>query len=300
MLRAIILRFSGGNRSRGIRQLKDFMGAVSDSRQSAVDQLSDGHEAVASDNSDDENTARRQPSSRFAAGRARGRPGGRFSKMHPHSGERAGDVVERQRYSNVCGRGIQNSGGSQGRGFRRSDRRSGDDEHRPYISAGSENEGAAERQKHHNRQSAYTGSVRRGENWNEASEMSRASRVVEQHREHLQPADEVMAAPQLPASGRRVPENAGRSQRPENKQMPRDQPRRVHPTRTISNSHFHTAAENVPSRDRGSQISGIVEAMNKISVKTAADDSHGVTASQHEAPRSALIVSGLSFCSFAI
>jgi len=289
---------SGARGFRGTRQLKDFIG---DSGNRVNRQhLSDDHEAVASDNSDDENVTRGQPLvSRTGGRRGRGRPAGstrgRYSEMRQQYGDR--ELDERPRYGNVRGRGPRNDSGYQQEdyGSRTNERRQTDDSYCPERNRGRGKQPVVDRQNYDNRRPDYTESKQQQEDWNEEIVTSRSSKEMEQRQERVHSVnthavDDRVSA-QLPLHGdHRVTDSVIRShQLEDDKHMAR----RLHPTRTISNSHYHTA-DNIPNRDRGSQIGGIVDAMNRISVKTVSDGRQEVGSStqQNVAARSTMIVSG--------
>jgi len=299
--------FSGTRGSRGTRQLKDFIGdggeRVNRQQHSAGDERSDSHEAVVSDDSDTENAAHHQPAVRSRGRRGQGRPPGsargRYSEMRQQQGD-ISDVNERPRYSNARGRGFGNeSRGGQRRGYgsRMNERRevSRDVEYRPEASRGPGNQPVGDRPKYDDRQPTTTRSGQSEEDWNEDID----TRATEQRREHFhattsQPADGKMSELRLSHSDHVVSESV-RFQRREDKHVPREPARRIHPTRTISNRHYQTA-DNIANKDRSSQIGGIVDAMNKISVKTAADEKRDVGMQQHVPAKStAMIVSGMHY-----
>lgn len=300
--------FSGTRGSRGTRQLKDFMGdggeRVNRQQHSAGDEWSDGHEAVVSDNSDTENAARHQPAVRSRGRRGQGRPlgsaRGRYSEMRQQQGDSIRDVDERPRYSNARGRGFGNeSRGGQRRGYvsGMSERQeaSRDVEYPPETSRGPAKQPVGDRPKYDDRQPTTTRSRQSEEDWNEEVD----TRHTEQHRERFhattsQPADSKMSDLRPSHSDHRVTESV-RFQRREDKYVPREPARRIHPTRTISNRHYQ-AADSIANRDRSSQIGGIVDAMNKISVKTAADEKRDLGMQQHVPAKStAVIVSGMHY-----
>jgi len=249
--------------SRGTRQLKDFMGddRVSREHRSTRDELSDGHEAVASDHSDSESHIRRQPVGRGQRGRgrpannARGRPM-RFQPQYRNQehGDDVADISQRPRYSSVRGRG---------------------------------KEPVADRPVYERTTNSYESR----EDWNQEIGTSRSSENVQQHRDNRfhAVADSRMSELQQSRGSPRVSDNV-RSQRHEDKPTAR----RVHPTRTISNTHYQTA-DSIPNKDRRSQIGGIVDAMNKISVSMVAGDKSDVGMQQNVAQKSTVIVSGMYF-----
>jgi len=309
-LSAVNLCFSAAQSSRGTRQLKDFMGDgrnFVDRQRSAAAHLSDGHEAVASDNSDDETAARRQPVSRAGGRRGRGRPAGpsrgRYSETRQQYGDR--ELAERPRYSNVRGHGPRNDSGYQQQdyGSRINARRQADDTYHPERDHGRGKQPIEDRQNYDNRQPAYTESVERQEDWSKEIVTSQSSKQTEQcqervHTVSVRTADDNMTAKRPPHSGQRTSDSIVRSQQQEDKHMPREPPapRRMHPTRTISNSNYQTAENIPPNRDRGNQIGGIVDAMNRISVKTASDGRQEVSSIQpNVAARSTMILSGMCY-----
>ena len=82
--------------------------------------------------------------------------------------------------------------------------------------------------------------------------------------------------------------------RDRDKPMQRESARHIHPTRTISNRHYQTA-DIIANKDRSSQIGSIVDAMNKLSVKTVSDDRRDVDSQQTVAAKTAMIVSGMHY-----
>lgn len=302
--------FSGARGSRGTRQLKDFMGDGGGGRQqhSAGDQLSDGHEAVVTDDSDNE-------ASRPSGCRGQGRPSrGRYSEMRQQDINSVSDVSERPRYSNARGRGFRNDGGSQRQGYgSRVNKRQEvlrDEEHRPEIHRGPGKPPMEDirviedrrGQKIDDRQPTNTRSGQSQEEWTEETDSSHTDKPMEQRRERSratasQPVDSRAPEPQLSYNDRRVSDSV-HFQRQDDRQPPREPVRRLHPTRTISNRHYQ-AADNVPTKDRSSQIGLIVDAMNKISVRTAADDDKRYVGTQQNlAAKSAIIVTGMRNCDY--
>ena len=297
--------FSGSRGSRSTRQLKDFMGdggeRVNQRQPSAGDEASDGHEAVVSDNSDNENAARHQPAVQSRGYRGQGRPRGsargRYSEMRQQHGDGSRDVDERPRYSNARGRGFGNeSRGGQRRGGMNERRElSRDVEYQPETNRGPGRQPVGDRRRYDDRQPIMTRSGQLQEDWNNEVD----TRPTEQRREHFhatnsQPAEVKTSELRPSHSDHRISDSV-RSQRQEDKHVPREPARRIHPTRTISNRHYQTA-DSVGNKDRSSQIGGIVEAMNKISVKTAADEKRDAGVQQHVAAKStAVIVSGMHY-----
>jgi len=291
-----------------MRQLKDFMDEGGDrvnrQRRSTGGELSDGHEAVVSDNSDNEDAPRHQPVSRSGGRHGRGRPGtstrGWYGEMRQQHGDSVSDDSERQRYSNVRGRGFRNDRGRQRRGYgprvneRREDPRNV--EYHADTSHGPGTQSIACERKYDDRQPVNVESAQSNEDWNEEIDVGQSSG---QHRERFratttQPSRTLELRQSY--SDHRASDNV-RSQRQEDRHVPTEPPRRVHPTepprrvhptRTISNRNYHTA-DTFQSRDRSNQIGGIVDAMKEISVKSAADDE----AQRYVAPKTAMIVTGM-------
>ena len=301
---AVNLCFSGARGSRGTRQLKDFMGDIGD--HANQQRSATGHKGVASDSNDDEIAAYRQPVSRARGQRGRERPAGfsrgRYSEMQQQY--RDSDLTERPNYSNVRGRSPRNDGGSQQRGYssriserRQTDYQQRDDQYHPEINRGPGKQAIADRQSYDNRQPVYTESRQQHEDWNDEIVTSQSSKQMEQREEYVHPVsvrapDDKMSARSAVHDDHRVSDSVVRYQQQEDKYVARQPPRRMHQTRTISNSQHH-AADNIPRKDRTSQIGGIVDAMNRISVKTATDDKRVVSNTQQNvAARSAMIVSG--------
>lgn len=273
---------------------------VNRQRHSVGDELSDDHRPVVSDHSDNEDAAHRQPASRSGGRHGRGRPGistrGWYGEMRQQHGDIVSDETERPRYSSVRGRGFRNDRGrqQQGRGPRVNERQDGsrDVEYRPDINRASGKQLVGYRQKYDDRQPPNARSGQSQEDWNEEIAISHSGKPVEQHQEQfrattMQPAERKVSELRQSYGDRRMSDNV-RSQRQEDKYVPTEPARRIHATRTISNRNYHTA-DNIPNRDRSSQIGGIVDAMKEISVKTAADDE----AQRNVAPKSAMIVSGM-------
>lgn len=145
-----------------------------------------------------------------------------------------------------------------------------------------------DRQQRYDNTQPMTRNVKSEEDWNGEVDTSRAS---EQHRERYRtwqsPNNRASGPPPASVSDHRV---SGIDT-----QVSSQPARHVHPTRTISNRNYQPAtAENIPSRDRSGQIGGIVDAMNKISVRTTATDSRRDVGSQQglALQSSAIIVSG--------
>ena len=234
--------------------------------------------------------------------RGRGRPGssarGRYGEMRQQYGDR--DMAERPSYSNVRGRGTRNDAVSQRRDYTYgvNDRRQAGDQYRPERSRGSGRQAVVDREHCDDRQPVYAESGQQEEDWNEEIATSYSTKQVEQPEENVHAVsmhapDDRIPARRPPHRDHRVSEGVVRSQQQEDRHMHRELPRRVvHQTRTISNSNYHTA-DSASNRDRGSQIGGIVDAMNRISVKTATDNRREVSNTpQNVAARSAMIVTG--------
>jgi len=292
-------------------------------RSSAADQLSDGYEAVASDHSDGENAGRWQPVNRAGGRRGRGRPvassRGRYSEMQQQYGDPRSsrgqysemrrqygdhDQAEGPRYSSVRGHSPRNDSGGQRRGYGsriNERRRADDDQYHPERNRGRGKQAIVDRENYDDRQRVYTERGQQQEDWQEEMVSGHYSKDVEQHKEHVQAVslrtlDDRISAQRPVHSDGRVSDGNVHSQQQEDKYTPREPPRRVHPTRTISNSQFH-AADNIPNKDRGSQIGGIVDAMNRISVRMATDERRDVSSTQQNVTaRSAMIVSGMHHC----
>jgi len=267
-------------------------------RRSTGDELSDGREAVMSDNSDNEDTARHQPVSRSPRQRGRGRQSsssrGWYGEVRQQHENSISDDAERPRYSNVRGRGFMNDRGYQRPGYRPrvNEGREGlrDVEYRGDTSRGPGRQSVGYGQKYDERRTANVRSSQPHEDWNEEVDVTR-SKPVEPHRDHVRgttvQATEVnMSESRHSYHDHRVSDSV-RPQWQEDKQLPMEPARRIHPTRTISNRH-HYMADNIPGKERSSQIGGIVDAMNKISVRTSGDDE----TQRNVALRSAVIVSG--------
>jgi len=283
--------------SRGMHQLKDFMADRSDGvnrHYAAGDQLSDGHEAVMSDTSDNEDTAHHQPERRAGGRRGQGRPGsftrGRYSEVRQQYGDDVRDA-DRPRYSNVRGRGFRNDRGGQRRGYGsgESEKRevSRDVEYRPDTNRGPGRQPVGERQRYEDRPATNTSSGQSREQWDEQVD----NKPVEQCREHFHAtaADSKVTGPRLSHGDRGASSNV-RNQW-QDKPVQRESARHIHPTRTISNRHYQTA-DIIANKDRSSQIGSIVDAMNKLSVKTVSDDRRDVDSQQTVAAKTAMIVSG--------
>jgi len=296
--------FSAARGSRGTRQLKDFMGEAGDrgnrQRRSTGDELSDGREAVMSDNSDNEDAARRQPATRSPRQRGRGRLSsssrGWYGEVRQQHEDSISDDAERPRYSNVRGRGFRNDRGYQRPGYRPrvNEGREGlrDIEYHGDTNRGPGRQSIGYRQKYDERQTADVRSNQPREDWNEEVDVSR-SKPVELHRDHVrgttvQAAEDNMSESRHAYRDHRVSDNIRPERQEDSKQMPTEPARRIHPTRTISN-RYHQIADNIPNKERSSQIGGIVDAMNKISVRTTAGDDK----QRSVAPKSAVIVSGM-------
>ena len=166
-----------------------------------------------------------------------------------------------------------------------------DVEYRGDTSRGRGSQSVGYRQNYDERQTTNVRSNPPLEDWNEEVDASRF-KSVELHRDYvrgttMQATEVSMSESRHSYRDHRVSDNV-RAQRQEDKQMPTEPIRRIHPTRTISNRH-HQMADNIPSRERSSQIGGIVDAMNKISVRTTADDD----TQRNVAVKSAVIVSGM-------
>jgi len=358
---------SAARGSRGTRQLKDFL--ITDhanQRRSSGDHLSDDHEAVTSDKSDDENAVYHQTASRTAGGggprRGRGRRSGpargRYSEMRQQYGDSFGDPADRPHYSGARGRGFRNDNASQQKGYSsqvyerrdmdvepRSERNRGpgrqptrysqnyderpdadaerrpetshvparqsvryshnyderrdiDVENRPEMNRGPGKQPTRYSHRYDDRQPVVIKSGQSQEDWGREVTTGHYNKPTEQRKEHLhtttsQPADNKMSQPRPSYSDHRVSDTV-RPQRQEEKPVSREPARRIHPTRTISNSQYY-ATDNI-HKDRSSQIGGIVDAMNRMSVKTAAGDRHTVSSTQQNvAPKSAVIVSGMHY-----
>ena len=305
----MLIFFRVARGSRGTRQLKDFMGdggdrAVNRQQQSAGDQLSDGHEAVESDSDDNENAAHRQLANHSGGRRGRGRPGtsarGRYTEMRQQS--RDSYISERPRYSNVRGRGFRDDGGGQRQNYdsrvNKQQEVFRDVEYCTETNRGPGKQAVADRQKNSDRQPTNTRSGQSQEDWKEGIDTSHSNKPMEQHRDrfhaaNLQSADSKVSDSRPSHNDYRV-SNTVRSQWQEDKHVPREPSHRIHTTRTICNRTYQTA-DNIPTKDRSSQIGGIVDAMNKISVKTAAEDRRDVSMQENVAPKSVRIVSGMHY-----
>jgi len=295
--------------SRGTRQLKDFMGEAGDGvnrqRRSTGDEVSESYEAV--DYGDREDAGRHQPASRTAGRGGRGRPGtsgrGSYGEMRQQQQQQQRDAVtddaERPWRSGARGRGLTiDHGHPQQPGYspQRDERRDGPRDVEPRSDTrrgpGKHSVGYMPRSDDREPTGARSGGQSQ-EDWNDEVDVSRTSgKPVEQHREQfravaVQPAESRTSELRQSYSEHRVSDNE-RFQRHEGRHGTTEPARRIHPTRTISNRSYH-ATDNIPHRDRSSQIGGIVDAMNAISVKTAADDE----VQRNAAPKSTIIVSGM-------
>ena len=298
----------GGRGSRGTRQLKDFMACeagdhVNRRHRSASDEPSDRHETV--DHTDHEDAARHQSARGSSGRRGQGRRGasGRASYDEMRQQQQQRDIVtndtKKPWYSSARGRGlIIDHGPPQQPDYtsHRNERHDGPRDvgsHRPDTrrGPGKQSGGGGYRQRYDNRQPAGAGSEQSDEDWNEEVDIARSSGkpVEPQFRAApVQPAESKMSELRQSYSEQRVSDSVRFHRQEAGRHVPPEPARRIHPTRTYSNRNYQ-AAENIPNRDRSSQIGGIVDAMNAISVKTAADDE----AQRSMAPKSTIIVSGM-------
>lgn len=252
----------------------------------------DTRRSVGDHNDDDQENSqpvRRGGGRRGHGGRPPGSSRGRYSEMRQQHRD---DVSEKPRYSNVRVRvrGFGMDGGDQRRvyGSRNNDRHQDEVEYHAETKRGRGKQSAVDRQTVRDR------SGQPQEDWNEEFGVGGSNKPTEQSRERyhgkgLQATDGKVSEMRPP-----IHDDQRVLGQQEDRRVSREPPaRRVHPTRTISNRHYQ-AADNISSRDRGSQIGGIVDAMNKISVKTAATDyKRDVARQEHVSFSSATIVSGM-------